>query len=174
LDLGFVGSHELTIDAKGRVSIPSDFRGKIQAEDPEFAEGVRARLVIVQGLDTQKHFKIYTIATYQAIRKRIESMPHGMERMVLDASFVSNASIVPVIEDGRIQLTQKMRERLGLENKAMFVAESDKFLLYHPDIYAEKQARMAAYVMAQMAKLEAGVEFDPEFLLSAGAGTPTP
>lgn len=166
MDLGFVGSDELTIDAKGRVSIPASFRGQIQEEDPDFGEGVRARLVIVFGGEEQNHFKVYTIRTYLAIRKKIATKPRGTpKRRALDRTFVSQAAVVSLIEDGRIQLTQKMREKLDLKDKVTFIAESDKFLMYKPEVYQAEEARIDAWIAAQSARLGAEGEFDPEALL---------
>lgn len=169
MDLGFVGSHELTIDAKGRVSIPADFRAKVQDEDPDFGEGSRARLVIVWGTERQNHFKLYTARAYKAIQKMIVSKPRGTpKRLLMERTFIANAGVVSLIEDGRIQLTQKMREKLGLTDKVVFIAETDKFLMYHPEVHAAETARIAAIEAAQAALLGPDVDFDAEYLLDEG------
>ncbi|MFN4101092.1 MAG: division/cell wall cluster transcriptional repressor MraZ [Pararhodobacter sp.] len=166
---GFRGSETLTIDAKGRVSIPSDFRPVIQAGDPEWKEGLRARVVIVYGGQAQDHFKFYTIETINEIEKLIQKLPRGsMQRKAADRTYFGQATTVTLLEDGRVQLTQKLREKLNLKDKAFFTGESDKFLMYNPDVFAEQEADIDAWIDEQ------GPEFNIEAVLDEAAASGAP
>ncbi|MCA2010068.1 division/cell wall cluster transcriptional repressor MraZ [Cereibacter sphaeroides] len=157
---GFRGSETQTIDAKGRVSIPASFRRVIEAGDPTWQSGERANMVIVYGGRTQDHLKCYTLEGIEGIEKRIKSLKLGSpERKALERIYHGQSCEVQVFEDGRIQLPQKLREKLELSKQAFFTAASDKFLIYNPDVFSEQEDDIDSWIEEQ------GEEFDPETLL---------
>lgn len=157
---GFRGSETQTIDAKGRVTIPAAFRPVIQQGDPDWTEGARAQLVIVFGGRTQDHLKFYTMRGIEAIEKRIRQLKLGSdERKALERIYHGQSADVQLFEDGRIQLPAKLREKLDLKDKAFFIAASDKFLMYKPEVYSTQEDGVDEWLEEQ------GPDFDYESLL---------
>ncbi len=163
----FRGSDTQTIDAKGRVSIPASFRRVIEAGDPDWKDGLRASLVIVFGPKSQNFLKCYTVKGIEAIENRIETMKLGSrDRLSLEKIFHTQSLEVQVLEDGRIVLPAKLREKLDLKDKALFVAASDKFLLWNPDAYADEDDTVEEWIASK------GPGFDPEYALPEPGAAP--
>lgn len=160
MDLSFRGSETQTIDSKGRVSIPATFRRVLEEGDPNWTDGLRAKVIIVFGPAKQNFLKCYTVAGIQSIERRIKRMKLGsVERKALETIYHGLAMDLPVLEDGRILLPAKLREKLALKKEAFFIAKSDKFEIWNPETYAAENDPVELW-LEQM-----GDDFDPEFAL---------
>jgi len=157
----FRGEFHQKVDSKGRVSIPSLFRRVIEAADPDWTDGQRPNLVIVYGDHRRKFLECFTIEAIEEIDSQIDEMPRGsMERRMLERLFHGQSHPTQVDEDGRIVLPQKLREKIGLEGEAFFIASGDRFHLWKPETYeAEEVARTEAWLE------EFPEDFDPLSLL---------
>ena len=64
-------------------------------------------------------------------------------------------------DEGRITLPQKLREKLGLDDRAYMIANSDHFELWKPETYHGGPAAQSvdAWIAAQ------GEDFDPDSVL---------
>ena len=157
----FRGESEQTIDAKGRVSVPPSMRRVVEAGDPDWSGSNRPKLFIVYGGAKQRHLECYTVQAMDEIDARIDLMKKGsVERKMLEELYNGLVVDVEIVEDGRIGLPQKLREKLGLTTKAYFIASGDHFNIWHPDTYQETQAsKIDAWLDEQ------GDDFDPASLL---------
>ncbi|MCC5987006.1 MAG: division/cell wall cluster transcriptional repressor MraZ [Pararhodobacter sp.] len=157
----FRGEGHQKVDAKGRVSIPALFRRVIEKGDPEWSDGKRANLVIVYGPAAQKRFDCFTIDAIERIDRRIDRMKKGSpERKLLERIYHGHALPTQLDDDGRILLPQKLREKLGLEGGAFFIAAGDHFEIWKPETYeAEELAKADEYLAEQ------DPDFDPNTLL---------
>ncbi|WP_114967223.1 division/cell wall cluster transcriptional repressor MraZ [Alkalilacustris brevis] len=164
----FRGEFHQKVDSKGRVSIPALFRRVIEAADPDWTDGQRPNLVIVYGDHRRKYLECYTIEAIDEIDRQIDELPRGsIERKMLERLFHGQSHPTQVDEDGRVVLPQKLREKIGLEGEAFFIASGDRFHIWRPETYeAEEVARTEAWLE------EFPEDFDPLSLLPGKKETP--
>jgi MraZ protein len=157
----FRGEFHQKVDSKGRVSIPALFRRVIEAADPDWTDGQRPNLVIVYGDHRRKYLECYTIEAIDEVDRQIDALPRGsMERRMLERLFHGQSHPTQVDEDGRIVLPQRLREKIGLQGEAFFIASGDRFHIWKPETYeAEEVARTEAWLE------EFPEDFDPLSLL---------
>jgi MraZ protein len=157
----FRGESLQKVDTKGRVSVPALFRRVIEAGDPACADGVRPNFVIVYGTQRQKFLECYTQSSIAEIDRRIARMPLGSkERKMLERIYQSFALPTQVDDDGRIVLPQKLRDKIGLDGEAFFIAAGDRFEIWKPETYAAEVGDEAEEWLDQMPE-----DFDPRVLL---------
>ena len=101
----YIGSHDIKVDPKGRVSVPAVFRRilerKTKAKDLIFE---------VSEVDGQKRLNCYDLASYERNKKQID---HG------------NIIIITPDSQGRVLLPVDTRRALGLEDRVYFRASKD-------------------------------------------------
>ncbi|MCC5983701.1 MAG: division/cell wall cluster transcriptional repressor MraZ [Rhodobacteraceae bacterium] len=159
----FRGEGHLKVDSKGRVSIPAGFRRVVEKGDPDWTSGQRPNLIIVYGLDAQRQLDCYTIEAMDEIETRIARMqPGSIERKMAERVFHGRAMDAQIDEDGRIVLPKALRDKIGLDSEAFFIAAGDHFEIWKPETYAATEAARAEAWMA-----EQDADFDIRTLLPA-------
>ena len=148
----FRGEFYQKVDGKARVSIPASFRRVLEGGDP--AQGPNPRVVIVYGGD-RAYVECYTLAEMARIERRIARMPMGSTpRRYLERNMITLSQTVEVDGDGRIVLSAKAREKMGLatiadKTEAVFAGTLDKFQIWRSDAYeAELTATFSADILA--------------------------
>jgi MraZ protein len=144
----FRGEFHQKVDAKGRVSIPAQFRRVLESGDPDFASGKSPEFVIVYGDHRRKYLECYTIEAIDEVDERISDMPRGsVERNMLETLFSGQSLQTGVDDTGRIVLTKKLREKIGIADEAFFIAKGDTFQIWKPETYErEEVARTEAWL----------------------------
>ncbi len=143
----FRGEFHQKVDTKGRVSIPALFRRVIEAADPDWSDGQRPNLVIVYGDHRRKFLECYTMEAIDEIDRQIDRMPRGSkERRMLERLMHGQSHPTQVDEDGRIVLPQKLRDKIGLDGEAFFIASGDRFQIWKPETHAEAEAETEAWL----------------------------
>lgn len=139
----FRGEFRQKVDAKGRISIPAHFRRVLEAGDPGWSEGKSPEFVIVYGDNRRKYLECYTLQAIGEVDDKIAAMPRGsMERRMLEKLFSGHSMQTNVDDTGRIVLSKKLRDKIGLDDEAFFIATGDTFQLWKPETYdREEQAR---------------------------------
>ncbi len=162
----FRGESHHKVDGKGRVSIPALFRRVLEAGDPDWTDGLRPQLVIVYGDHRRKFLECFTIEAIDEVDAKIDALPRGsMERRMLERLIHGQSHPTEVDGDGRLTLPQKLREKIGLDGEAFFIASGDTFQIWRPETYeAEELARTEAWLD------ELPDDFDPMSLLDANRG----
>ncbi|MDN3710834.1 cell division/cell wall cluster transcriptional repressor MraZ [Paracoccus cavernae] len=131
----FRGSEEVKVDAKGRVSIPAKFRRVFESCDPDWAESSdRAHMVIVYGTRDWNHMRLYTIEAMDEIDDGISRMARGSaDRNYLEMVMHGLSDEAEIDNDGRLVLPQRLREKVGLVDRAVFMAAGDHLKLWTPN-----------------------------------------
>ena len=162
----FRGESHNKVDAKGRVSIPALFRRVLEASDPNWTEGLPPELVIVYGDKRKKYLECYTMEAIAEVDDKIAALPRGSApRQLLESIFHGHSLYTSVDETGRLVLSAKLRQRIGLENEAFFIAAGDTFQIWNPDTYENEQvARMDALLD------DLPEDFDPLMFLDNAKG----
>ena len=159
----FRGEFHQKVDGKGRVSIPAHFRRVLEAGDPSWSHDKAPEFVVVYGDHRRRYLECYTIEAIDEVDEKIAAKPRGsVERRMLERLFNGQSLPTSVDETGRIVLPAKLRNKIGLEGEAFFIATGDTFQIWNPATYEEEE----------LAKTEAWLEdfpedFDPLTLLDA-------
>lgn len=158
----FRGEHDNKVDSKGRVSIPAAFRRVLEEGDPDWTEGSNPNLVLVYGGKSRKFIEGYTLRAMEEVEDQIAGMPPGSkDRRALELMFSGQSADVQVDDTGRIVLAAKLRDKIGITNRAIFVATVDTFQIWEPEAYKEHVARIESWVEDE------GEDFDPLTLLGS-------
>ena len=162
----FRGESQHKVDTKGRVSIPALFRRVLEAGDPDWTEGLRPQLVIVYGDHRRKYLECYTIEAIDEVDAKISKMPRGsIERRMLERMIHGQSFPTEVDGDGRLVLPQKLREKIGLQDEAFFIASGDTFQIWKPETYETEEASKTEKWLDELPD-----DFDPLTLLDRAEG----
>ena len=135
----FRGEFQQKLDGKGRVSVPAPFRRVIEKGDPEWMEGLRPNFAIVYGGAKRQFLECYTIQGIDEIDRRIKRMAIGStERKRLERLYSTFSLVTNIDDDGRIVLSQKMRDKLDLDAEILFAAAGDRFEIWKPETWADQ------------------------------------
>ncbi|WP_371169152.1 division/cell wall cluster transcriptional repressor MraZ [Aliiroseovarius sp. 2305UL8-7] len=160
----FRGEGRHKVDAKGRVSIPALFRRVLEAGDPDWTDGLNPNIVIVYGDERRNYLECYTMEAIDEVDDKIAEMQRGSnERRTLERLFNGQSLPTNVDDTGRLVLPAKLRQKLGIEKEAFFIATGDTFQIWKPETYDEfEMARANAWLDQQPE------DFDPVSLLGRG------
>lgn len=137
----FRGESTHKVDAKGRVSIPAPFRRVLEEGDPDWTDGLNPNLVMIHGRNDMPCLECYSIAGMEELDEMISAMPKFDEdREYLELVLNTNSSYAQVDETGRIVLTARLREFIGVTDEAVFAGLGEKFQIWRPEAFAEHKA----------------------------------
>lgn len=130
----FVSTYTNRIDAKGRVSVPAQFRN-ILARDG--FEGVFCYPSLdTQALDAGGNHLIETI---NELLGGLE--PYSDERDHLSTALFGVSEILKLDAEGRIVITERLKIHSAIADTATFVGLGDKFQIWEPERF---EAQLAA------------------------------
>ena len=114
----FRGHFEHTIDPKGRLSIPANFREAL-------ANGLGDKLVIVphdEALD------VHPLKLWLELEERVTALPRlDPDKRRFRHAYLSRGLDVTLDPQGRIQIAQKYREKAGLVKDVLIIGMTDYF-----------------------------------------------
>lgn len=140
----FMGEGIQKVDAKGRVSIPATYRRVIEAADPKFDTKNPAEFVIVYGGETRDYLECFTVEGANAMSAQINALPRNSGvRKRLQKLFNGQSMLASIDETGRIVLPQKLRQKIGLEGEAYFIAMGETFNIWKPETYEAEEDDVA-------------------------------
>ena len=157
----FRGEFHQKVDAKGRVSIPADFRRVLEIGDPLWSEGKLPEFVIVYGDHRRAYLECYTMDAAAEVDAQIAGLPRGsMERRMLERLFNGQSLKTAVDDTGRIVLPAKLRTKIALDETAYFIATGDTFQIWKPETFEELEVKRTEEWLDQFPD-----DFDPLTLL---------
>lgn len=132
------------IDAKGRVSVPAEFRRIIERNEDGRADGAGASLTICYGPRSQECLVCFTANETAKIDQMI--LDNGGELDSIDLRklaymFQRKATRVQLDPNGRLQLTATLREEATLEGAATFAGMGKYFEIWNPELYERFRGR---------------------------------
>jgi MraZ protein len=113
----FMGEFEHSIDAKGRIIIPSKFR-----------EDLGEEFVVTLGLDGCLF--AYPQNEWQTFSSELRKLPGTKEARQLHRWFFGKAAACEVDKQGRILIPSTLRESAGLEKDIVFVGVLNKIEIW--------------------------------------------
>ncbi|EEW24229.1 division/cell wall cluster transcriptional repressor MraZ [Rhodobacter ferrooxidans] len=159
----FVGSFDQVVDGKGRVSIPAAFRRVIEQGDSERKDGEKPTVYIAYGEPGRAYLEGYSADGLAELQAQVNDLPYDFDgREAMEDLYFTNVMEAQLDDTGRIVLTQVLRDKIGLHDKAMFVAKGSRFEIWEPETYTVQRGnRTRDYLQAK------GPNFNPRALLAA-------
>ena len=118
----FRGATKITLDAKGRLAIPTRYRERLAA---------RCDGQLVATVDRDHCLLIYPLPDWEEIERKLIRLPslHKLARQ-MQRIMVGYATEVDIDGHGRILLSQELRDFAGLDRQAILIGQGNKFELW--------------------------------------------
>lgn len=126
----FVSTFTNKIDAKGRVSIPAQYRAVLSVDglDGIYCCPTLDRQAIDAG---GNRFR-------EAIRSSLANFePFSENHELLSTTLIGESEIFKVDSEGRVVLSETIREHAGLTDRVTFVGQGYKFQLWEPERFIQ-------------------------------------
>jgi MraZ protein len=137
----FQGASALTLDAKGRMSVPSRYRDALQVQ----AEG---RVTLTKSPDGC--LLLFPRPEWERFREKVAALP--MEAMWWRRIFLGNAMDVELDTAGRVLVSPELRSAAALEKDVTLLGMGAHFELWDSQMYAAKEAAAMAQGMPDALK----------------------
>ena len=128
------------VDAKGRVSLPSDYRAIVKELSTEIVCYRSLSAPCIEGCLEETLDKLANVIE-DATDFFSETQDNLTNRIFGDASRFTFDST------GRIMLSEKLLKHAGITDTAVFVGKGRKFQIWNPQNWAKEEARIRAEVM---------------------------
>ena len=116
------GPDNLTIDAKGRMPLPSRYRELM-------AEICQGQMVVT--VDRDKCLLIYPKPTWEEVQARLEALPStNLYAKKLRRLMIGHAQDVELDAAHRLRINPVLRDYAGIEKKVMLIGQGSKFELW--------------------------------------------
>jgi len=150
----FRGAHNINLDAKGRLAIPTRLREFMKTE-------FDSQLVITVDTDLPR-LRIYPLPEWERIEEQLQNLPsyHSATNKVRTL-LIGHASEVEMDANGRILIPPPLRQFAKLDKKSVLLGQGKSFELWDEDTWVEvRDGWMAEGTLSQ------GGENLPEQLLN--------
>ena len=123
------GATKVTLDAKGRMAIPTRYRERI-------AQRCDGHLVVT--VDKDYCLLLYPLPDWEDIERKLMRLPSLDKRARrLQRLMVGHATEVELDGHGRILLSRELREFAGLEKQAVLLGQGNRFELWDEERWNE-------------------------------------
>lgn len=127
----FRGASKISLDAKGRLSVPTRYRERI---------GDRCAGQLVITVDRDYCLLIYPLPDWEEIERKLMRLPSlNHQARKLQRLMVGYATEVELDNSGRILLPGELREFAGLGKKAVLIGQGNRFELWDEDSWNDKR-----------------------------------
>ncbi|HZF25989.1 MAG TPA: division/cell wall cluster transcriptional repressor MraZ [Steroidobacteraceae bacterium] len=127
----FRGANKVTLDAKGRMVMPTRYRDRIQ-------ERSQGRLIVT--VDRDQCLLLYPLPDWEEIERKLMRLPtlHPQARR-LQRLMVGHATDLELDGHGRVLLPPKLREFAGLARQAVLIGQGNRFELWDEARWNERR-----------------------------------
>ena len=127
----FRGATNITLDAKGRMAIPTRYRERLSAR-------CGGRIVVT--VDKDHCLLIYPMPDWEELEQKLVQLPsmHKVARRIVRI-MVGYATEVDMDGSGRILVSKELREFAGLDKQAVLIGQGNKFELWDEATWIEKR-----------------------------------
>ena len=118
----FRGANKITLDAKGRLAMPTRYRARLE-------ERCDNRVVVT--VDRDYCLLIYPFPEWEEIERRIARLPTlNRQARRLQRLMIGHATELELDSHGRILLSKELREFAALDRQVMLIGQGNKFELW--------------------------------------------
>lgn len=127
----FRGATKVSIDAKGRMAIPTRYRERLAA---------RCGGEIVVTVDKDRCLLVYPLPDWEELERKLVRLPsmHKIARRIVRI-MVGYATEVDMDASGRILVSRELRDFAGLDKQAILIGQGNKFELWDEETWNEKR-----------------------------------
>lgn len=131
----FLGTTTNKVDAKGRVSLPADFRTLLKDKNTE---------IVAFPSFTSNCIECWTTERMEKMDTEIEKGHDyfSEEQNVLTNLIFANAQEFNFDSTGRILLTEKLLTHANIDDKAVFIGKGSTFQIWNPKDWAKEEILM--------------------------------
>jgi MraZ protein len=127
----FRGANKLTLDAKGRMVMPTRYRERLQ-------ERCGGKLIVT--VDKDQCLQIYPLPDWEEVERKLMRLPSlNPQARQLQRLMVGNATDLELDGHGRILLPPNLREFGHLTRDAMLIGQGVRFELWDEARWNEKR-----------------------------------
>jgi MraZ protein len=133
----FRGINVITIDTKGRLTIPARYRSALGAEE-------KAPLVIT--IDTEETcLLLYTAAQWQIIEDNLQKLPSfNAAARRIQRLLIGHATDVELDSNGRVLLPPALRSYAQLEKDVVMIGQGNKFEVWNNELWEARREQWLA------------------------------
>jgi len=127
----FRGANKVTVDAKGRLAIPTRYRDRIaQRSDSQMIITVDRQCLL-----------IYPLPDWEEIERKLIRLPSlNPQARRLQQFMVGYASDVALDSHGRVLLAKELREFAAIDRQALLIGQGNKFELWDEERWSQRIA----------------------------------
>ncbi len=126
--MAFQGEYFNSIDAKGRASIPAEFRKVLESAYGD------EQMVVTK--NTENGLTVYPFSAWEGIVQKVQESPNSKRKKALLRFMVVPAKTVGFDAQGRIPIPLPLREFAGFEKDIVVMGMFDKVEIYSKSHYA--------------------------------------
>ena len=127
----FRGVNALTLDAKGRLAIPTRYRDRIEAV-------CGGQMVVT--VDRDHCLLIYPLHDWEEIERKLVKLPSlNKAARRLQRLLIGHATEVELDSNGRINVPPPLRDFAQLEKKVVLIGQGNKFELWDDDSWCKRR-----------------------------------
>lgn len=138
----FKGNFPYTIDPKGRMSVPTRFRGLM----PDQGDG--RQLIITLGI-TGQCLWAYPQEEWKEIENQITQTKSSLQRDAFVRNFIGNAHECTIDKMGRVLIPLVLREKASLTKQVVIVGALKKFEIWDKDVFKGLEESEDSFTQAQ-------------------------
>jgi MraZ protein len=148
--MNFRGINNLTLDAKGRMAVPSRYRERL-------FEICGGRIVIT--VDRDHCLLVYPLPEWEIIENKLVSLPSlNKQARLLQRLLIGYATECEIDSQGRVLLPAMLREFARLDKKTVLIGQGKKFEIWDEDTWNESQGEWVESVKIGDDDLPAALE----------------
>ena len=123
----FRGATKVTIDAKGRLAIPTRYRDRLES---------RSNGQLVVTVDRDYCLLLYPFPDWEEIERKLIRLPSlDKQARRLQRLMVGYATELELDGNGRILLSRELREFAEIDRQAILIGQGNKFELWSENIW---------------------------------------
>lgn len=135
----FRGDFSISLDAKGRVAVPSRYRERL-------AEHCSGKLVMTISL-SERCLSVYPLPAWQGIEAKLENLPaFDSKAQAISHLLIGHATECELDSHGRFLISQSLREFAGLEKSIKMIGQVRKFELWAEGVWLARRDELLGQV----------------------------
>lgn len=135
----FRGEYSLSLDAKGRLAVPSRYRDRLQ-------ESCGGKLVVTISL-LERCLVVYPFPQWQRIEDKLKDLPAlDPKAQMITHLLIGHAAECDMDSHGRVLLSQSLRDFAGLDKRVRMVGQVDKFELWNEVAWTTRREELLGQV----------------------------
>lgn len=135
----FRGEYSLSLDAKGRLAIPSRYRERL-------VEACGGKLIVTISL-IERCLVAYPFPEWQRIEDKLRVLPTlDTKAQAISHLLIGHATDCDMDSHGRVLLTQSLRDFAGLDKRVKMLGQVDKFELWDETTWNSRREELLSQV----------------------------